>query len=147
MSTTHSVDGTNVAGPHSRYIGGLEKYFELGGRILLAFMFLLSGLQKIDAYGATAGYMAAMGVPGALLPVVIATEVLGSAAIILGFKTRFAALSLAGFSVVSALVFHNNFADQTQMLMFLKNFSIAGGFLLLVAHGAGQLSVDSRLRK
>ena len=147
MSTSHSVDGTSAAGSNAQHIGGLERYFELGGRILLAFMFLLSGLQKIGAYGATAGYMSAMGVSGALLPVVIATEVLGSAAIILGFKTRFAALLLAGFSLVSALIFHRNFADQTQMMMFLRNISIAGGFLLLVAHGAGQLSVDRRLRK
>jgi putative oxidoreductase len=117
---------------------------ELGGRVLLASLFLLSGVGKIGAYSATAGYMASVGVPGALLPLVIAVEVLGSVAIIIGWQTRIVAFLLAGFSLVSALLFHTNFADQTQMVMFLKNVSIAGGFLLLVAHGAGRLSLDRR---
>jgi putative oxidoreductase len=120
---------------------------ELGGRVLLVALFLLSGLGKIGAYSATAGYMASVGVPGALLPLVIATEVLGGAAIIAGWNTRIVAFLLAGFSLVSALLFHNNFADQIQMIMFLKNVSIAGGFLLLVAHGAGPLSLDRRAAK
>jgi len=88
--------------------------------------------------------MAAAGVPAALLPAVIATEVLGSLAIILGWKTRVAAILLAGFSLLTAFTFHNNFADQIQMIMFLKNVSIAGGFLLLAANGAGPLSIDRR---
>jgi putative oxidoreductase len=89
--------------------------------------------------------MSSLGVPGALLPVVIATEVLGALAIIAGWKTRVAAFLLAGFSLLSALVFHTHFADQIQMIMFLKNVSIAGGLLLLVANGAGPLSLDRRL--
>ena len=82
--------------------------------------------------------------PGVLLPVVIATEVLGAIAIILGWQTRIAALLLAGYSLLAALVFHTNFADQIEMIMFLKNVSIAGGFLLLVGNGAGPLSLDRR---
>ena len=117
---------------------------ELAGRVLLASLFLLAGLNKLGAYGATAAYMASAGVPGALLPAVIATEVLGSLAIILGWKTRVAAILLAGFSLLAAFAFHNNFADQIQMIMFLKNVSIAGGFLLLFANGAGPLSIDGR---
>jgi putative oxidoreductase len=120
---------------------------ELGGRVLLVSLFLLSGLGKIGAYSATAGYMASVGVPGALLPLVIAIEVLGAAAIIAGWNTRIVAFLLAGFSLVSALLFHNDFANQIQMIMFLKNVSIAGGFLLLVAHGAGPLSLDRRAAK
>jgi putative oxidoreductase len=81
-------------------------------------------------------------VPGALLPLVVATELLGALAIVLGWKTRVVAFLLGGFSLLSALIFHNNFGDQTQMIMFLKNVSIAGGFLLLVANGAGPLSID-----
>ena len=122
----------------------LEKFTELAGRALLALLFLLSGLGKIGAYGATAGYMAAMGVPGALLPAVIATEILGAIAIIIGWQTRVVAFLLAGFSLTSALIFHRNLADQIQMIMFLKNVAIAGGFLLLVANGAGRLSIDHR---
>ena len=120
---------------------------ETAGRVLLAAIFLLSGLGKLGAYGATAAYMSSAGVPGALLPLVIATEILGALAIIVGWKTRVAAFLLAGFSLLSALLFHNNLGDQVQMIMFLKNVSIAGGFLLLVANGAGPLSVDRYLAR
>ena len=124
----------------------LRDVAELGGRILLSSLFVLSGLSKIGAYAATIGYMSAMGVPGALLPVVIATELLGGLAIAIGWKTRVTAFLLAGYAVLTALLFHNNFADQTQMIMFLKNVSIAGAFLTLVANGAGKLSLDSKSR-
>jgi putative oxidoreductase len=124
-----------------------QKSAELAGRILLAGLFLLSGVTKITGYAATAGYMAAMGVPGALLPLVIATEVLGSVAVIVGWHTRIAAFLLAGFSVLAGIFFHSNFADQIQMVMFLKNIAIAGGFLMLVANGAGPLSLDRRRSK
>lgn len=117
---------------------------ELAGRVLLASLFLLSGLSKIGTYDATVGYMQAMGVPGFALPLVIALEVLGAAAIIVGYQTRVVAFLLAGFSLVAALLFHANFADQIQTILFLKNVSIAGGFLLLVANGAGPLSLDRR---
>jgi putative oxidoreductase len=122
----------------------LANLAELAGRVLLASLFLLSGLSKIGAYAATVGYMQAMGVPGFALPLVIALEVLGAAAIIVGYQTRVVAFLLAGFSLVSALLFHANFADQIQTILFLKNVSIAGGFLLLVANGAGPLSLDRR---
>jgi putative oxidoreductase len=118
----------------------------LAGRILLAVMFLLSGLGKLGAYSATAGYMSSAGVPGALLPLVIVTELGGALAIIVGWKTRTVALLLAGFCLLTAITFHRNFADQNQMINFLKNVSIAGGFLLLVANGPGPLSIDGRLR-
>jgi putative oxidoreductase len=91
--------------------------------------------------------VSSFGVPGVLLPVVIATDVLGATAIILGWHTRITALLLAGYSLLTALIFHANFADQIEMAMFLKNVSIAGGFLLLVANGAGPLSLDRRLAK
>jgi len=125
----------------------LQNFAELGGRVLLATLFLLSGVGKIAGYAATAGYMASVGVPGALLPLVIGTEVLGALAIIVGWKTRIVAFLLAGFTLLSAFIFHSNFADQIQMIMFLKNVSIAGGFLLLVVHGAGRISVDRRAAK
>jgi putative oxidoreductase len=125
----------------------VQNVFELAGRSLLAVLFLLSGLGKIGAYAGTAAYMSSLGVPGALLPVVIATEVLCSLAVIVGWKTRVIAFLLAGFSLLTAVIFHNNFGDQTQMIMFLKNVSITGGLLLLVANGAGPLSADRRLAK
>jgi putative oxidoreductase len=91
--------------------------------------------------------MQASGVPGALLPLVIAAEIIGGLAVTLGWQTRIAAFALAGFSLLAAALFHSNFADQIQMILFLKNVAIAGGFLLLVANGPGRLSVDSRLAK
>jgi putative oxidoreductase len=117
---------------------------ELGGRILLATLFLFAGLGKVTAYAGTAAYMASAGVPAFMLPVVIALEIGGGLVIVLGFQTRVVAFLLAGFSLVSAALFHHNFADQTQMIMFLKNVSIAGAFLLLVANGPGPLSLDRR---
>ena len=125
-------------------MNSLSKSTELGGRVFLAALFLLSGLGKIGAYTATAGYMASQGVPGWLLPLVIATEVGGGLAIALGWKTRIVAFLLAGFTLISALIFHHNFADQMQLINFWKNVAIAGGFLLLVIHGAGPWSLDQR---
>jgi putative oxidoreductase len=125
----------------------LEKLAELAGRVFLAAIFLISGLGKIGAYAGMAAYMASMGVPGALLPLVIATEVLGGVAIIIGWKTRIVAFLLAGFTLLSGVIFHSNFADQIQTVMFLKNIAIAGGFLLLVANGAGAWSLDRRAGK
>lgn len=119
-------------------------YAELGGRSLVAVLFLASGLGKLGAYTATAGFMASQGVPSWLLPLVIATELFGSLAIIVGWKTRIVAFLLAGFTMLTALIFHTNFGDQTQMIMFMKNVSITGAFLLLVVHGAGPLSLDHR---
>ena len=116
------------------------------GRILLALMFLLAGLNKISGYAGMQGYMESMGVPGALLPLVIALEVLGGIMLILGWHTRLTAFLLAGFTLLATLIFHSNLGDQTQMLFFMKNLSIAGGLLLVVAHGAGPYSIDNRQR-
>ena len=93
---------------------------------------------------ATAAYMTAMGVSPALLPLVIATEVLGSLALIVGWNTRIAAFLLAGFTLIAGVIFHNNFGDQIQTIMLLKDVSIAGAFLMLVGNGAGPLSLDHR---
>ena len=122
----------------------VQNVVELTGRSLLALLFLISGFGKIGAYAGTASYMASLGVPAAMLPIVIATEILGAIAIILGWQTRAAAFLLGGFTLLAGVIFHSNFTDQMQMVMFLKNVSIAGGFLLLVANGAGALSLDRR---
>ena len=114
------------------------------GRILISLMFVTSGFSKISGYTATQGYMEAMGVPGALLPLVIAVELLGGLTVMLGWHTRIAAFLLAGFSLLSALLFHANFGDQMQMIMFMKNISIAGGFLMIVALGGGAYALDNR---
>ena len=114
------------------------------GRILISLMFVTSGFNKIVGYSGTQVYMEAMGVPGALLPLAIAVEILGGLAVMLGWKTRIAAFLLAGFCLLSALLFHANFGDQTQMIMFMKNLAIAGGFLMIVAFGSGAYALDNR---
>lgn len=113
-------------------------------RVLMALIFILSGLSKIGATDATRGYMEAMGVPGALLWPTIAFEIGAGLLVALGYQTRIVALLLSGFCLVTAAFFHHQFADQIQMIMFLKNVSMAGGFLLLAATGAGPLSLDGR---
>src|SRR5512135_3632119 len=102
-------------------MGAIYSVFELLGRILIALMFLQSGIGKIGNYVGTSHYMAAKGVPSILLPLVIILEVAGSLAVILGYKTRVFAFALAGFCILTALQFHLNFADQTQSIMFMKN--------------------------
>lgn len=122
----------------------MNRISQLVARVFLGHIFLLAGISKIGGYTGTQGYMDAMGVPGALLPLVILLEVAGGLAIIAGWKTRWAAIALAAFTVVSAAIFHSNFGDQIQMAMFMKNIAIAGGFLLLAVHGAGAYSLDDR---
>ena len=117
------------------------------GRILISFMFIYYGLTKITGYAGTQGYMEAMGVPGALLPLAIAVEILGGLAVLLGWHARVAAFLLAGFSLLSALIFHSNLEDQMQMIMFMKNVAIAGGFLMIVATGAGAYALDNRSQR
>jgi len=117
---------------------------DLAGRVLIALLFLLAGLNKIGGYAGTQGYMEVMGVPGMLLPLVILLEVGGAIAIILGWQTRLVAFLLAGFTLLSALIFHRALGDQMQFILFMKNVAIAGGFLFLVARGAGEWSLDGR---
>ena len=117
---------------------------QLLGRIMLALIFILAGLGKIQDPAGTAAYMQSAGVPGILLWPTIALEVLGGLALVLGYKTRYAAFTLAIFSVVAALMFHRNFADQMQMIMFLKNIAMAGGLLLLAVGGNTAFSMDNK---
>ncbi len=114
------------------------------GRLFLSMIFIMSGLTKISQFGGTQGYMEAMGVPGGLLPLVIVTEVLGGLAVLLGWKAKYAAFLLAGFSVLSAALFHADFSNQAEMTSFMKNITIAGGFLLIFANGPGAFSIDNR---
>ena len=123
----------------------MEKYLTPIARVMIAHIFLLAGMSKIGQYAGTQAYMDAMGVPGALLPLVILLEIGGGLALIVGFQARWVAAGLAIFSIVSAAIFHANFADQMQMIMFMKNVTLAGGLLLLTAYGAGNFSIDNYL--
>lgn len=116
------------------------------GRVLLSVMFIMAGLQKFGGIEGTAGYIASVGLPAPTLLAWLSAifETLAGLAILVGFQTRLAAMLLALFCVVTALVFHANFGDQMQMLLFMKNVTIAGGFLALAAAGAGAWSLDAR---
>lgn len=121
-----------------------ENLADLAGRVLLSAIFLVSGFGKIGGYAGTAAYMASQGVPGALLPAVIALELSGAALLLSGAWTRLAALALAVFTLLAGVLFHAQLGDQIQQIMFLKNLAIAGGLLILAVRGAGAFSIDAR---
>lgn len=146
MNTSPAVapDVSSASALINKRRDALRNLTEASGRVLLAVLFLLAGIGKLGAYAATGAYMSAFGVPSALLPVVIATEVLGALAILLGWKARVAGFLLAGYCLLTASIFHHNLADQAQLIHFFKDLAISGGLLLLVVNGAGPLSLDRR---
>lgn len=113
------------------------------GRALISVMFIMAGYSKISGYEGTQGYMESMGVPGSLLPVVIALELLGGIAILIGYQTKIVAFLLGGFTFLAAIIFHSDFSQQMQMILFMKNLAISGAFLLLFVHGPGRWAVNS----
>jgi putative oxidoreductase len=124
----------------------MNDWLVLLGRLGLSWIFIDSGWGKIAAFAGTQQYMESAGVPGILLPLVIAIELGGGLAILLGLFTRWVALALAVFTIVAAILFHvPHMADQMQAINVWKNLAIAGGFCVLAAHGAGRYSVDARM--
>jgi putative oxidoreductase len=118
----------------------------LVARLLASTIFIVAGFGKLGAgYAGTQGYMESVGVPGTLLPFVIALEIGGGLALLLGFQTRLVAFLLAGFCIVSGMLFHSG-ADQMQQIMFMKNLAMAGGLLAFTVFGAGRLSLDGETR-
>lgn len=114
------------------------------GRIFMALIFILGGLSKLGDVAGTGAYMQSAGVPSILAAPAGLFELLAGLAIAVGFQTRITALLLAGFCLLTAALFHSNFADQMQMILAMKNLAIAGGFLILFANGAGGMSLDAR---
>ena len=115
-------------------------------RCLLAALFVAEGWSKWQGYGAASAYMTKYGVPGQLLPLVILAELGFGFCLAIGWQTRLAAIALAGYSVLAALLFHADIADRNQLLHFEKDLAIAGGLLGLAACGAGGLSLTSFMR-
>ncbi|MRV73408.1 DoxX family membrane protein [Duganella sp. FT92W] len=118
------------------------------GRILLATIFIFSGIGKLLAPAATIGYIASSGLPAAPLALAgaIALELGGGLMLAIGIRTRLVAALLAAFSIVTGLAFHHAIGDQNQLIHLLKNIAMAGGLLQVVAFGAGAFSFDNRAR-
>lgn len=116
----------------------------LVGRALMAYLFIIAGWGKIAGYAGTLGYMESKGLPGGLLWLVILLELGGGLAILVGFQTRFVALFMIVFNILTAVIFHGGTGDETS---FMKNFAIAGGFIYLMVQGAGAWSIDAWLER
>jgi putative oxidoreductase len=126
-----------------------NRYLPLLGRVMIGAPFIMSGLGKLMAHDATVGYIGSVGLPLPQLAWVIAllVEIGGGALLVSGFRARLVALVMALFALATALSFHRNFADQNQMIHFLKNVMLAGGLLQIVYFGAGPLSIDASRQK
>lgn len=120
----------------------LKSFSPLIARLFIGGFFLLAGVGKVADIAGTAGYMEMVGIPGFLAWPAALFEIALGLSLIAGFKVRLASLAGAAFCIATAILFHRDFADQTQMIMFLKNFSIAGAFLMFFANGAGKFALD-----
>jgi putative oxidoreductase len=122
------------------------RYIPFAGRVLIGLPFAMSGFSKLAAIGPTTDMIRAVGLPLPTLALAVAVlvELGGGLLLVAGYRARFAAAALALFSLATSVSFHSNFADQNQMIHFLKNVMMAGGLLQVVAFGAGALSIDNR---
>ena len=119
---------------------------EILGRILLSAIFLINGIGKIFNYEGTILYMENFDVPGYLIIPAITVEILFPILLIIGYYTKFSALVLSLFTLVLAVIFHTDFSNQMQLMSFLKNIAIAGGFLIIFVYGPGKYSIDHKLK-
>jgi putative oxidoreductase len=122
----------------------MQRYLPLLGRVLLGLIFVMSGVNKVMQFGGTQQYMESFGMPATAILLVgaIVFEIGGGLMVIAGFKARLGALALVLFLIPATLIFHTDFADQNQMIHFMKNLSIMGGLLFVIANGAGAYAVD-----
>ncbi|WP_428945064.1 DoxX family protein [Pantoea sp. FN060301] len=128
----------------------MKKFEDAGflvARILMPILFIVAGWGKISGYDATQQYMESMGVPGFFLPLTILLEFGGGLAILFGFLTRFTAIVTVVFTLLTAVLFHSDASVAGNSINFMKNLSIAGGYLLLFITGPGAISIDHLLRK
>lgn len=139
--TTTTIE--SPAGPSASTTGSQDA-IALIGRLLLANLFVLAGVNKLGAAEGTIGYISSVGLPLAepIYYATVALEILAGLMLAIGFKARLAATALGLFSIAAAVLFHADFADQNQMTNFLKNLSLAGGMFFVAAFGPGKLSVD-----
>ena len=114
------------------------------GRVFISTLFLFSAYNKILNYSGTVGWMESFGVPGFLLGPTIGLEIILPLFVIIGYQTKLSSILLALFSIITAVIFHSDFSDQMQLIAFLKNIGLAGGFIFLAAHGAKEWAVDNK---
>ena len=126
------------------WLKNMTKILDLIGRIFISGIFLLSAYNKIGNYEGTLGWMGSFGLPGFLLAPAILLEVIAPILIILGYQTKIAAATLSLFCIATAFIFHNDFSDQMQIIAFMKNIALAGGFLFLVVNGAKGYCLDKK---
>ena len=118
---------------------------EVLGRIFLSAIFLINGVGKIFNYEETIQYMENFNVSGNLIIPAIIVEILFPILLIIGYQTKFSALVLSLFTLILAVIFHTDFSNQMQLISFLKNIAIAGGFLIIFVNGVGKYSIDHKL--
>ena len=119
---------------------------EILGRIFLSAVFLIAGVNKIFNYEGTTAYMESFGIPGFLYIPAIILEILFPLLIVIGYQTKISALIMAIFSISLAIIFHTDFSNQMQVMSFLKNFAIAGGFIIIFVNGPSRWSIDYMLK-
>ena len=115
---------------------------EFIGRILLSALFLIEGIGKISMQEDVIMYMADYGVPEILFIPAIILEILFPLLLIIGYKTKLSALIMALFTLTVAIIFHTDFSEGMQMIFFLKDIAIAGGFMIIIVYGPGKISLD-----
>tara|TARA_B100000579_G_scaffold376427_1_gene341898 strand:+ start:209 stop:586 length:378 start_codon:yes stop_codon:yes gene_type:complete len=123
----------------------MTNILDLIGRVFISLVFLLSGFNKIENYQGTLGWMESLGVPGIFLIPAIILEIVGPILIIVGYKVKISAAILSLFCISTAAIFHTDFSNQMQLISFMKNIALAGGFLFLVVNGAKDFSLDKKL--
>jgi putative oxidoreductase len=146
MSQTAAMPSHSTSAPS--IMEAIQSFAPLAGRLLIAPLFLLSGVSKLSAPAATIGMIASSGLPLATagFAAAVLIELVGSIALVLGYRTRLVAAVMALFTLATAFAFHADLADQNQFIHFFKNITIAGGLLQIVAFGAGRFSLDARTR-
>ena len=122
----------------------MTHFIDLLARIFISSVFLVSGYNKIMNYESTISFMEGFGIPGLLLWPTIVLEIILPILVIIGYKTQIATILLAIFCIATAIIFHFDFSNQMQIVALLKNFGLAGGFLLIALNGPKQFSMDRK---
>ena len=125
----------------------MVNFLDLIGGILISSIFLLSGYNKIFDYSGTAGWMEGFGIPGFLLGPTIALEIILPLLIIIGYQTKLASTILFLFSIATAFIFHSDFSNQVEMIAFLKNIGLAGGFIIIAVNGPKDWAIEKKKTK